>query len=183
MPRIQPIEVGKAPAAAKPLLEGVQKNLGAVPNMFRSLAHSPASLEAYLNFGAALGKGTLGPKVREQIALTVAGANSCEYCASAHTAIGQKLGATKDELARNLDAESGDQKTGAALRFARLVVLNRGFVGDGDVSALRKAGYTDGDIVEIIGTIAINLFTNYFNHIAQTQVDFPRVQVPAPVPA
>ena len=180
MTRIAPVTAETASPKAQTLLDGVQKSLGIVPNMMATIAHSPATLQAYLGFGQALGGGTLGGKLREQVALAVAGENSCEYCASAHTAIGGNLGLDADELSRNLQGASQDPKTEAALTFARTVVDKRGWVSDADVQAVRDAGYTEGEIVELIGTVVINIFTNYFNHIAQTDVDFPKVAVGAP---
>ena len=178
MPRIQPIDLEKAQPKAKALLEGVNKSLGITPNIMRTMAQSPATLEAYLGFGKALSGASISPQLREQIALTVAGENSCGYCASAHTAIGTKLGVDTEELTANLKGLSADAKTEAALEFARQIVIERGWVSDDDLKRIREAGYTEGEITEIVATVAQNLFSNYFNHIADTEVDFPRVEVP-----
>ncbi len=180
MARINPVNRDEADVKAQELLGGVEKALGMVPNLMGTLARSPASLAAYLGFGQALSGGTLGGKLREQIAVSVAGANSCGYCASAHTALGKGQGVDEAELARNLNSESEDERTGAALRFARAITLKRGWVSDEDYSAIREAGFGDGEIVEIVATVAVNTFTNYVNHIAQTEIDFPRVEVAEP---
>lgn len=177
MIRIQPIDPKDAQGKTKVLLDGVKKKLGVTPNLIRTLAVAPAALEAYLGFGQALAGGHLSARLREQIALTVAGANACQYCASAHTAIGKSLGLDATELAANLEAASRDTKVRAALEFARSVVTERGWVSDEAVQQVRDAGYTDGEIVEIIANVAVNLFTNYFNHIAGTEVDFPVVEL------
>lgn len=177
MARISPIDHEAADGKAKTLLDGVQKSLGTVPNLIASVANSPATLQAYLGFGQALGGGELGGKLREQIAVMVAGANACEYCASAHTALGQAQGVDQGELAANLAGESSDPRTDAALKFARAIVVKRGFVSDEDLEQVRAAGFGDGEITEIVGVVAINVFTNYFNHVAQTENDFPRVEV------
>ncbi len=177
MARISPIDHEAAEGQARSLLDGVNKSLGTVPNLMATIAHSPATLQAYLGFGQALGGGTLGGKLREQLALAVAGANACEYCASAHTALGKGQGVEESELASNLAADSADPRTDAALKFARAIVVKRGFVSDGDVEAVRAAGFGDGEITEIVGVVALNVFTNYFNHVAQTENDFPRVEV------
>ncbi|MEE8156156.1 MAG: carboxymuconolactone decarboxylase family protein [Phycisphaerales bacterium] len=178
MPRIQPIDLDQAQPKAKALLEGVHKSLGITPNGMRTMAQSPATLEAYLGFGKAMSGASLSAQLREQIALTVAGENSCGYCASAHTAIGTKLGVDTDELAANLKGLSSDPKTEAALEFARRIVIERGWVSDDDLRHVREAGYSEGEITEIVAAVAQNLFSNYFNHIADTDVDFPRVEVP-----
>jgi uncharacterized peroxidase-related enzyme len=173
MARIEPNQ-NPAPEAQK-LLDGVKAKLGKVPNIFQTFAHSPAVLESYLNFSGALGKSSISAALREQIALTVAGANQCDYCASAHTAIGKSLKIDDAELTQNLSGKASDKKVQAALTFVRKSVDQRGKVGDADVQALRDAGYDDAAIVEIVATIAINLFTNYFNHIVGTEVDFPAI--------
>ncbi len=177
MARINPIDPGMAEGKAKTLLDGVQKRFGVIPNMKRTMDQSPAVLDAYLGFGKALGAGTLDAPLREQIALTVAGANSCDYCAAAHTAIGSILGLDGSELSANLNSFSSDPKIEAALIFARRIVDERGWVSDEDMQRVRDAGYTDGEIVEIIAVVALNTFSNYFNHIAQSEIDFPPVRV------
>lgn len=176
MPRINPISNPQGPA--KELLDAVHGKFGMTPNIIATMAHSPAALKAYLGFGETLGSGSLSASLREQIAVTVAAANKCEYCAAAHTAIGKMVGVSEDELQSSLRAESSDAKTRAALQFARSVVENRGWVSDEDVAAVREAGYGDTQIVELVAVVAINTFTNYFNHIAGTEVDFPPVSLP-----
>ena len=121
----------------------------------------------------------LNAKLREQITLTVADANSCEYCLSAHTAIGKMVGLNENELVASRQASSGDAKTDAALKFAHQIVVKRGELLDSEVQAVRAAGYNDGEITEIVANVALNIFTNYFNEIAKTEIDFPRVQIGA----
>ena len=152
MQRITAINPAEATGKTKKLLDGVQAKLGMTPNLMKTLASAPAALEAYLSFGGALGTGTLDAKFREQIAIAVAQANSCEYCLSAHTTIGKMVGLTSEELTSSRES-------------------------DADLASVRKAGYTDGEITEIVANVAVNIFTNYFNHVAQTEVDFPRVSV------
>ncbi len=171
--RIQP---NTAPnAEAQKMLDGVKAKLGSVPNIFNTFSYSPAVLEAYLGFSGALAKGKLSPAIREQIALVVAGENQCDYCASAHTALGKIAKVEEAELTRNLNGESSDPKTKAVLTFARQIVEKRGMVADSDLSAIKNAGFSEAEIVEMIAVVSLNIFTNYFNHIAQTEVDFPVV--------
>jgi uncharacterized peroxidase-related enzyme len=177
MSRISAIETAEATGKAKQLLEGVQAKLGITPNLMKTLAHAPAALEGYLNFNGALAHGVLNPKFREKLAITIAQANSCEYCLSAHTAIGGMAGVPAAELAESRSAHSADPKQDAGLQFAQKVVVQRGEVSDRDLEQVRTAGYSDAEIVEIIGHVGLNIFTNYFNHVAQTVVDFPRVPV------
>ena len=175
MPRLTPIDPAHAEGKAKVLLDGVRKKYGMVPNLLATLAHAPAALEAYLSFGQELGRGSLDAKTREAIALTVAGENGCDYCAAAHSAAAAGLGVAAEELGANLRGRSSDPRVAAALRFARAVVVERGWVGDDELAVARAAGLGDGEITEIVATVAASIFTNYFNHVAETQGDFPPV--------
>ena len=179
MPRISPVDTATAQGEAKSLLDAIQGGLGMVPNIFATMAHAPKALEGVLGLNKALGGGLLPAKLREQIALTIAGANGCDYCASAHSALGRGTGLSADELALNLTGHSQDPKTAAALDFVAKAVAERGRLGDSDLGALRAAGYSDGEIVEILAHIGLNIFTNYFNHIADTAIDFPLVRAGA----
>jgi uncharacterized peroxidase-related enzyme len=164
------------PEASKPILDAVHTQLGVVPNMFRVIAKSPGALTAFTSFSGALAK-TLDVKTRERIALAVAAANGCDYCLSAHSYLGlnlAKLGA--EEIALNRKGASGDRKADAAVRFAAKVVRERGHVSDADIEEVREAGFDDGHIVEIIAVVAENVFTNYLNVVAETDIDFPVVR-------
>ena len=178
MPRIDPIDPQAAEGKARTLLEAVHKKFGMTPNLTATLAQSPAALEGYLGLSGALAAGSLGAKLREQIAVAVAGASGCGYCASAHTAIGKSVGLPDEELGANLRGSASDPTAQAALDFALAVVEHRGWVSDDDLRRVRDAGFGDGEITEIVANVAQNLFTNYFNHIARTEVDFPPVELP-----
>lgn len=173
MPRIKPIDASKADPKAKEILDGVQKKLGRTPNIFLTLAHSPAVIQAYAGFSGAMATSSLDGKLREQIALAVGQANNCDYCLAAHTAIGGNLGLSQDETIAARRGNASDPKSAAAIKFANTLVEKRGNASDADVNALREAGFGDQQIVEIIGVVAINIFTNYFNHVVGTEVDFP----------
>lgn len=177
MSRIQPINYEESTGKVRRLLDGVKSKLGMTPNMMKTMAQSPAVLEAYLNFSGALAAGTLDDGLREQIALVSAEVNSCGYCASAHTAIGKVVGLDQEAILAARNGHSSDAKADAALNFARTVIVNRGDVSDADLQAIRDAGFSDGEIGEIVANVALNIFTNYFNVIAETDIDFPKVEV------
>ena len=171
-----PATIADAPAASQPLLEGVKARLGVAPNMFRLIANSPQALQAYLAIGDALGKGALPPATRERIALAVAELNSCDYCLSAHTYMGKNLAKLDDaEITANRSGASNDTKADVAVRFAAKLVRDRGQASDADISALRAAGYTVAQVLEIILHVALNTFTNYVNEALKTEIDFPVV--------
>jgi uncharacterized peroxidase-related enzyme len=176
-----PASIEESPAAAQPMLEAVKKQLGVVPNLFRVVANSPVALEGYLGLNGALGKGQLDARTRERIALAVAEANGCDYCLSAHTYLGKNLAKLDDaEMAANREGGSQDATAGAAVRFAVTVVRERGHVSNADVQAVKAAGYTDAQILEIVLHVALNTLTNYVNEVANTEIDFPVVAHRAP---
>lgn len=177
MSRIQiPATVAAAPTASQPLLQAVEKMLGSAPNLFRLVSNSPAALEGYLGLFGALGKGALPAPTRERIALTVAEFNGCDYCLSAHTYLGKNLAKLDDaEMTANRNAHSNDPKADAALRFARAVLEQRGHVSDGELRAVKAAGYDDAQVIEIVQHVALNIWTNYVNSVAATPIDFPVV--------
>jgi len=165
-----------SPEKSKPLLDAVEQQLGVIPNLFRLVGTSPAALEGYLGLNGALGR-TLDAKTRERIALAVAQANGCDYCLSAHTYLGLNLAKIDEaEIALNRSGHSGDAKADAAIVFARRVLDARGRVRDADLSAVRDAGFTDAQIVEIVLTVALNVLTNYVNNVAGTDIDFHEVR-------
>lgn len=173
MPRLTALNPETATGQAQRLLKGVESKLGFAPNIMRTMANSPAVLQGYLDFSGALSKGRLSAKFREQIALTVSEVNDCRYCLAAHSAIGRTVGLSEEAISDSRRGESPDTREATALVFTRQVVSHRGQVTDEEVAKLRKAGFTDGEITEILANISLTLFTNYFNHVAGTEVDFP----------
>lgn len=181
MTRIEPLTIENASPEGAQILSAIKGKIGMVPNIYAAMAHSPAALSAALAFGDAMGKSSLSAAVKEQLALVIAGTNTCDYCASAHTAIGKGAGVDADELGKNLSGQASDPKVQALLTLAQAIVESRGKVGDSDLSAARSAGVTEAEIVEVVASVAINTFTNYFNHIADTDIDFPVVRTGAAV--
>jgi uncharacterized peroxidase-related enzyme len=182
MARIHQINPEVATGSAKAQLAAVKERLGLIPNMARAMANSPAVLDGYLQLSGALSKGFLPAKTREQIALAVAQANGCDYCLAAHTAIGKMVGLTAEQIRDSRLGTAVDAKTEALLRFARKIVETRGQLSGVDVQDVRDEGFDDGAIAEVVANVALNLFTNYFNDIAETDIDFPKVAELQPEP-
>ncbi len=176
MPRLKPLDPVVGTGETRRAMDRTRAAFGRVPNLMRTFANSPAVLNAFLDFHQALGSGSLSPQLREQIAAVVAETNDCEYCLSAHTAIGKLYGLTDPELRASRRLGTGDRRTDAVLRFARELVVNRGRIEDRDLDRLRRADIADGEIAEVVANVALNIFTNYFNHVAQTEVDFPVIR-------
>jgi uncharacterized peroxidase-related enzyme len=176
MPRVDLVNPATVTGDAKALLEQINKAFGTTLNMFRAVANSPAALKSMWGAFGALGAGTIGAKLGEQIAVAVADRNNCSYCLAAHTVLGKSAGASVEEMADAQTGRSTDPRTAAALAFALKLVEARGQVTDADIAAVRAAGLDDGQIVEIIAHVALNLFTNYLNIALGVPVDFPAVK-------
>lgn len=171
-----PATIADAPNAAQPLLQAVHQQIGSVPNLFRLVSNSPAALEGYLALSGALGKGSIPAATGERIALAVAEINGCGYCLSAHTYLGQHLAKlSTDEMRANRAGKSLDAHADLAVAFAAKITTKRGHVDQNDVAQLLAAGYTPAQVIEIVLHVALNIWTNYINEVAQTVIDFPVV--------
>ncbi|ELB2812689.1 peroxidase-related enzyme [Vibrio alginolyticus] len=172
-----PASIDLAPEASKGSLQAVNSLLGVVPNMFRLISNSPQTLEGYLGLNGALGKGSLDAPTRERIALAVAEINGCGYCLAAHNYLGSNLAKlSAEEIEANRRGLSGDSKAAVAVEFAVKITKNRGQVSNVDVQVVRDAGYSDAEILEIVGHVALNTLTNYVNEVLGTEIDFPTVE-------
>ncbi len=175
MSLIPAVDRESASGPVKEQLDQIHAAFGTVPAMFATVANAPAALSSmWASFGA-YGGGSLGAALGEQIAVAVANRNSCEYCLAAHTLLGRKAGVGADELTKAQAGRSEDPATAALLAFALKLVEERGQVSSDDVEVLRRHDWSDEQIVETIGHVALNLFTNYVNIALAVPVDFPAV--------
>ena len=172
MSNIQPAPIESVDAATRERLEAVRSALGVVPNAFATIANSPAALKGYMGLTGALEEGTLAPAFRTQLSLAVAQANNCQYCQAAFSAIGSLTGMSPEEVLGARQAHAESAKTDAGLKFARSLVVQNGVVSPQAVAAIKGAGYTDGEIIEIVAHVAANTFINYVNLVAGTAIDF-----------
>jgi uncharacterized peroxidase-related enzyme len=172
MQTIQPIQLENASDATKRLFATATADNGLPANMIKSMAQSPGVLEGYLQFNRALKGGKLDQEEREQIALAVAQTNLCEYSLAYHTARARKLGLTNENILASREGRASDTRVDTALRFARDLVAEN---GDCSPAELQQAGFTDREIVEIVAHVALNIFENYFNMVAKTDIDLPKV--------
>lgn len=177
MPRINPVNPTTATGETATLLAATKAAFGGTPNLFTTAANSPAALDAMLGLFKSTGRSSLGPKVGEQIAVSVAQVNGCQYCLSAHTAIGKMRGLDEATLTAARNARSSDAKTAAILTLAVAVVETRGKISDTTLATARAAGVTEAELVEVVAHVALNIYTNYLNNVAQTVVDFPQVEL------
>ena len=172
MNKINPIQVADASEASQAVLEIVNKKLGRIPNMYKVMANSPAVLDAYVKLNGALSAGAIGSKMAEMIALATAEHNGCSYCLSAHTFLGNKAGLTEQQITDSKTFHSDIEKFDAGLQFAKKIVTNPNKISSDDITPLKKYGFTDGEILEIIANVIRNMFTNYVNIVSNTEVDW-----------
>lgn len=168
MTRIIPVE--HATDATRPFLDGVEKKIGFLPNVFRVLAHAPAVLASYMQNSAALAKTSLTATEKESVFLATSQANGCDYCVAAHTVFAGKAGLSGQEI---LSAREG--KLDAFALLARQITESRGHLTSDQIAAARAAGINDAKIVEVIAHVASQTLTNYLNNVALTEIDFPAV--------
>lgn len=163
-------------AESQQILGHVKKTFGMVPNFFGLIALSADALKGVTGLHGTLGK-SLGPKTRERIHIAVAEVNGCDYCVSAHTYLGGKLSQlTQEDMDLNRQGHSTDPKADAAVQFAFKVAQTRGHIDTADLDAVRAAGYSEAEIIDIVAELAFSFMTNIFNNVADTEIDFPVIR-------
>ncbi|MCW9051658.1 MAG: carboxymuconolactone decarboxylase family protein [Motiliproteus sp.] len=177
MSRINVVEHESANLEQKELLDAIQSQLGMVPNFLKVFANSPVALKAFLGLHGVAGDGELDGQTKERIALALAQHNACEYCLSAHTAIGAKSGLSQAEIVANRQGGSQDAKAAIAVKFAKALAEHSGEVTSGELLEIRNAGYSDAEIVEIITHVGMNILTNILGKASRVEIDFPKVEL------
>lgn len=177
MSRINVVEAISATPEQKALLDAIQSQLGMVPNFLKVFANSPVALKAFLGLHGVAGDGSLGALDRERIALALAQQNECQYCVSAHTAIGRKTGLSSNEIEAARSGTSDDPTSSAILKFARSLMEKHGSVSALELAEVRSAGVDDAQIVEIITHVGMNFLTNILGKASQIDIDFPKVKL------
>ena len=176
MNRIHQLSPEEAGGKTAQLYSAIESRLGFVPNLMRVLGNSPAALEGYLSLSAAIARGVLPARVREQIALAVAEINGCGYCLSAHAFLGAREGLSLRDIAAARQAESTNDETEGILQLARSITIQHGQLSDEDIAIARQVGLNDGQIVEVVLNVVENILTNYVNNVALTVIDFPEIE-------
>jgi len=177
MTRINPATTATSDTKAAELLAGIEKKAGFIPNVLGTIGQSGAALAAYSAFGQALGKSKFDAKERELIAVAVSATNDCGYCVSGHGAFAKGAGASHDEVLEAIRGTSSDPRLSAALTFAQAVTSKKGFVDDEELAAVREAGLSDGELIELVAIGIVNAFTNFVVHVADVELDFPEIEI------
>jgi uncharacterized peroxidase-related enzyme len=177
MSRINLVTSKQANEEQLALYSVIEKKVGIVPNFLKVFANSPTALKAFLGLQTIVNEGNLDAKTKERIALGLAEQNACQYCISAHTAIGKSVGLTGDEISANRSGSSQDAKAAVAVKFARSLAENNGEVTTAELLEIRTVGYSDAEIVEIITHVGMNILTNILNKASRVEIDFPKVEL------
>jgi len=162
-----------APAASRPLLEGLAKSFGYVPNLFGVFAESPAALTGALAIYDAFSKSSLGPAEQQLVMLAASEANDCEYCVAAHSTLAKRFAKVDPALvaATRRREPLADAKLDALVTFTRKVVEQRGMLADADVATFLETGYTKAQVIEVLLGVGMKTFNNYVDHIAHTPLN------------
>lgn len=177
MSRITTITNETATPEQAALFDAIQAQIGMVPNFLKVFANSPAALRAFLGLHGIANEGSLDLPTRERIALALAQQNSCEYCLSAHSAIGKKAGLDNSEINANRSGSSNDSKAAVAVKLARSLAEHSGDITTAELIEARNAGYSDADIVEIITHVGMNILTNILGKASRVEIDFPKISL------
>lgn len=180
MCRIPAVDPNTSTGLARKVLDSVKGTFGMVPMMARTMAQSGAVVAGWAALSDALAEGVLGARTGELIALAVAQANACNYCLAAHTAIGGLAGLTPEEKLEARRGRAADPREAGAIRLALAILETRGGVSDDALAAARATGLTDEEVAEVLAHVALNVLTNYFNRLADPDIDFPKVDVRLP---
>lgn len=175
MPRLNVVRPQDAQGEVKKIYDAIKSSFGMIPNLFKGFANSPITLQAYLSLMKLVDQGTLSEQETEVVRLTVSQVNDCNYCLAAHTMTGKMSGLSEDEILKIRKGEPSDSKHAALAAFTRKILATNGYVGDDDIAAFRAAGYSDEHIGEVVTIISQKTLSNLFNHINDTELDFPAV--------
>lgn len=173
MKNLEKLTKDQASTDSKEIFESLESKMGMIPNIYATIGNSAPALKATLGIGEALGKGEFSGKETEAIALSVAQVNECAYCLAAHTAVGGNHGFNKDEMIAIRNGEVQDTKLKALTELTKAITKSKGYPDQELINNFFDAGYSKAALAELIVLVGLNTITNYTNHIAKTEIDFP----------
>lgn len=176
MSRIAPVSSNVDNKVATTLSQ-LKASMGVVPIVFATMANAPAALDGYFALKKALSRGRLTDRQREIVSLAVGQENECRYCLAAHTAKSKALGLSEAAVLKARSGDGDDPFEHALGSFAKAIVRERGHLSNEELESARKAGIDDSLVMEIIANVVLNTFTNYVNEVADTEIDYPVVEV------
>jgi AhpD family alkylhydroperoxidase len=161
-----------APEGSKPILEGLHKKMGFVPNLFGAMAEAPAAAEAYAAISGIFEKTSFSNSEKQVVLLSASYVNGCDYCMAAHTTIGTMAGVPEDILGALRDGTAlRDAKLDALAALTRSVVETRGWPAEAATGAFYAAGYNQSQYLELLVGVSLKTLSNYINHTTETPLD------------
>jgi uncharacterized peroxidase-related enzyme len=173
MARLTDIQYENADERIQKTFDGLKSKFGQVLNIFRGMANSPVTLNAYLKLDELIAGGSFSPVEQDIVRITVSQYNGCSYCLAAHTAGLLSKKVSKEEILQIRRGKPSDPKHAALVAFTLRTIETKGFVSDGDLEDFKRAGFTNVHAAEISVIIAQKTLSNYFNHINDTELDLP----------
>ena len=173
MPRLNVVEPDEATGKTAELYQASNDAFGTVFNLFKGLANAPLALEAYMTLDKLIAQGKLSAAERDVVRLAASQYNDCNYCLAAHTMTGSMNGLTAEQMLAVRHGSPDDDKHAALVDFTNRVLETHGYVSDKDLENFRAAGYADEHVAEIVTILAQKTLSNLFNHIHDTELDFP----------
>jgi len=170
---LEPLTIANAPAASKPVLEGVQKAFGFIPNLMGVFANSPEMLKGYLALDSEWSKTSFTPQERTFALLAASLENKCGYCIAAHSTVAKAFLKVPAETVAAIRAgeSTGNKKTDAMIALVRELVSKRGHASPEAIDAFLSVGYTKNQVMELLMAVALKTISNYLDHISPAPLD------------
>lgn len=164
--------VASAPEGSKATLEAIEKGLGFLPNLFATMAESPAALNGYVGLEAVLARGTFGAAERQLLLTSISSENGCGYCVAAHSTLASLSHADAPAIAgARGETTPADPRLRALTNFARAVVRERGHVGDEALGQFLRAGFTKAQALEVVANVGYKTISNFIAGFAHPPLD------------
>lgn len=147
---------------ARPILEGLAKMVGFVPNVFAVMGGTAPALHGFVEVTKQFGASSLTATEREIVHIATSVENGCSYCVAGHTAFAkaQKVNDAVIEAVRTR-GPIADPKLAALHDFTRSMVIKRGHVGQQELERFSAAGYTEEQVFEVIIGISEKIISNF----------------------
>jgi AhpD family alkylhydroperoxidase len=166
VPQLDRLTPATAVGASRDLLTDLTTRHGQIGDMVSTMAHSPALLAGYLQLSRAMKRAKLSRKASERISIAVQAQQGCGLCMDAHVAAARAHGIEDDEIERAKAGTSTDPAMAAIVDLGLRVYRNPTSVSHEHIAALRDHGYSDREIADVVGIVALNLLTGAFNLVA-----------------
>lgn len=170
---LESLTIDNAPAGSKPIMEGIKKTFGFVPNLMGIFANSPEMLRGYLALEAEWNKTSFTPQERNLALLVASLENECGYCVAAHSTVAKAFQKVPAETVAAIRAgkPTGEKKTDAMIALVRELVSKRGHASDATIDGFLAVGFTKTQVMEVLMAVALKTISNYLDHLNPASLD------------